>query len=120
MYTSQTQTQQQPIRARDDCAHLSICDHWALRCMSRCLDQVVSLKRNPQCFSPQASLGVILSTHLRWKEKKEEVHFRNDLQCTQKVSVGAFFAAPATSDKGVSRVEECNPCRCIRGRSRRD
>ncbi|GFU47118.1 hypothetical protein TNCV_1584991 [Trichonephila clavipes] len=32
------------------CVHLSIRDLWALKCMSRCPDQVVSLKVNPQCL----------------------------------------------------------------------
>ncbi|GFV70548.1 hypothetical protein TNCV_4957971 [Trichonephila clavipes] len=41
------------MRARDYCAHPDIRDHWALRCMSRFLDQVVSLKRDPQCLSPK-------------------------------------------------------------------
>ncbi|GFW08748.1 hypothetical protein TNCV_4299211 [Trichonephila clavipes] len=43
------------MRARTYCAQPSIRDHWALRCMSRCPDQVVSLKRDPQCLSPQAT-----------------------------------------------------------------
>ncbi|GFV69290.1 hypothetical protein TNCV_1937701 [Trichonephila clavipes] len=30
-------------------------DHWALRCMSRCPDQMGCLKRGHQCLSPQAS-----------------------------------------------------------------
>ncbi|GFX95542.1 hypothetical protein TNCV_4825571 [Trichonephila clavipes] len=51
--TSSNSVAQQPMRARAYCAHPSIRDHWALRCMSRCLDQVVSLKRDPQCLSPQ-------------------------------------------------------------------
>ncbi|GFW36123.1 hypothetical protein TNCV_4929861 [Trichonephila clavipes] len=42
---------QQPMRARAYCAHPSIRGHWALRSISRCPDQVVSL-----CLSPQASL----------------------------------------------------------------
>ncbi|GFW28288.1 hypothetical protein TNCV_4639551 [Trichonephila clavipes] len=46
------------MRVRAYCAHPSIRDHWALKCMSRCLDQVVSLKRDPQCLSPQTSLGL--------------------------------------------------------------
>ncbi|GFY06161.1 uncharacterized protein TNCV_3108401 [Trichonephila clavipes] len=44
------------MRARVYGAHPSIRDHWTLRCKSRCPDQVVSLKRDPQCLSPQASL----------------------------------------------------------------
>ncbi|GFX35505.1 hypothetical protein TNCV_103121 [Trichonephila clavipes] len=43
------------MRARAYCAHSSTHDHWALRCMSRCLNQVVSPKRDSQCLSPQAS-----------------------------------------------------------------
>ncbi|GFW85979.1 hypothetical protein TNCV_1967871 [Trichonephila clavipes] len=41
------------------CAPLSIRDHWALRCMSRCPDQVINLKRKTPVFSPQASLVLI-------------------------------------------------------------
>ncbi|GFX72736.1 hypothetical protein TNCV_4063311 [Trichonephila clavipes] len=47
------------MRARSYCAHPSIHDHWALRCMCRCPDRVVSLKRDPQCLNPQASLVLI-------------------------------------------------------------
>ncbi|GFY28411.1 hypothetical protein TNCV_1970661 [Trichonephila clavipes] len=47
------------MRARAYCAHPSIRYHWALRCMSRCPNQVVSLKRDPQCLRPQASLVLI-------------------------------------------------------------
>ncbi|GFS75823.1 hypothetical protein TNCV_4665001 [Trichonephila clavipes] len=47
------------MRAKAYCAHLSIRNHWTLRCMSRCSDQVVSLKRKPPVFSPQASLVLI-------------------------------------------------------------
>ncbi|GFW34162.1 hypothetical protein TNCV_288441 [Trichonephila clavipes] len=36
------------MRANAYCAHLSIRDHWALRSISRCPDQVVYLKCNPQ------------------------------------------------------------------------
>ncbi|GFX91153.1 hypothetical protein TNCV_1245681 [Trichonephila clavipes] len=50
---------QQPIRAKTYCAHLSVRNQWALRCLIRCHDQVVSLKRDPKCFSLQASLVLI-------------------------------------------------------------
>ncbi|GFX81878.1 hypothetical protein TNCV_2570781 [Trichonephila clavipes] len=40
---------QQPMTARAYCAYLSVRDHWVLRFMSRCPDQVVSLKRDPEC-----------------------------------------------------------------------
>ncbi|GFW08137.1 hypothetical protein TNCV_2979041 [Trichonephila clavipes] len=43
------------MRARAYYAHTSIRDHWVLRRMSRYPDQVVSLKRDPQCLSPQSS-----------------------------------------------------------------
>ncbi|GFS90863.1 hypothetical protein TNCV_3027241 [Trichonephila clavipes] len=47
------------MRARAYCAHPSACDHRALRSMSRCHNQVVSLKRDSQCLSTQASLVLI-------------------------------------------------------------
>ncbi|GFU24493.1 hypothetical protein TNCV_2264521 [Trichonephila clavipes] len=51
---------QQPMRDRAYCVlYSSIRDHWALRCMSRCPDQVVSLKRDSHCLSPQARLVII-------------------------------------------------------------
>ncbi|GFW98995.1 hypothetical protein TNCV_1782141 [Trichonephila clavipes] len=48
------------MRTRAYCAHPSVHDRWALRCMSRCPDQVLSLKRDIQ--SP-SKLGTHLSTH---------------------------------------------------------
>ncbi|GFX13235.1 hypothetical protein TNCV_2989991 [Trichonephila clavipes] len=38
---------QQPMRARVYRAHPNIRDYWALKCMSRCPDQVVSLNSLP-------------------------------------------------------------------------
>ncbi|GFW04480.1 hypothetical protein TNCV_878491 [Trichonephila clavipes] len=40
------------MRAKAYCAHLSIHGHWALRCMSRCPDKVISLNETPM-FSAQ-------------------------------------------------------------------
>ncbi|GFX25945.1 hypothetical protein TNCV_2303271 [Trichonephila clavipes] len=53
------------MRARALCAHPSIPDHWALRCMNRCPDPVVSLKRDPQCLSPQES-SVLIDRPTAW------------------------------------------------------
>ncbi|GFT67483.1 hypothetical protein TNCV_2360921 [Trichonephila clavipes] len=52
------------MRARVYCVHPSIRYHWALRCMSRCPHQVVSLceARHPVFKSP-SKLGTHLSTH---------------------------------------------------------
>ncbi|GFT37056.1 hypothetical protein TNCV_3135111 [Trichonephila clavipes] len=47
------------MRARNYYAHLNIHDNWALRCINRCPDLVVCLKRNLQCLRPQASLVLI-------------------------------------------------------------
>ncbi|GFW36525.1 hypothetical protein TNCV_1955251 [Trichonephila clavipes] len=47
------------MRVKAYCAHLSVRDHWTLRGMSTCSDQVVSLKRNHHCLSPQANLVFI-------------------------------------------------------------
>ncbi|GFX51865.1 hypothetical protein TNCV_3062831 [Trichonephila clavipes] len=50
------------MRVKAYFAHPSIPDHWALKCISRCPDQVVSQKQKPQCFSPQASLVLFYRT----------------------------------------------------------
>ncbi|GFX67206.1 hypothetical protein TNCV_2185531 [Trichonephila clavipes] len=50
---------QQRIRVMAKSAQRIIRITWALRCMSRCPDQEVSLKREPQCSSPRASLILI-------------------------------------------------------------
>ncbi|GFU15643.1 uncharacterized protein TNCV_1294861 [Trichonephila clavipes] len=47
------------MRARNYCAHHNIRDHWTLRCMNRCPDLVVCLKRDLQCLRPEASLVLI-------------------------------------------------------------
>ncbi|GFU02919.1 retrotransposable element Tf2 protein type 1 [Trichonephila clavipes] len=47
------------MRARNYCAHPNTRDHWTLRCMNRCPDLVVCLKRDLQCLRPQASLVLI-------------------------------------------------------------
>ncbi|GFX97098.1 hypothetical protein TNCV_555881 [Trichonephila clavipes] len=47
------------MRAGNYYAHPNIREHWALRCMNRCPDLVVCLKRDLQCLRPQASLILI-------------------------------------------------------------
>ncbi|GFU63952.1 putative transposable element [Trichonephila clavipes] len=47
------------MRARNHCAHHNTRDHWTLRCMNRCPDLVVCLKRDLQCLRPEASLVLI-------------------------------------------------------------
>ncbi|GFT81500.1 hypothetical protein TNCV_3673531 [Trichonephila clavipes] len=47
------------MRARNYYAHPNIRDHWSLRCMNRCPDLVICLKRDLQCLRPQASLVLI-------------------------------------------------------------
>ncbi|GFV87761.1 hypothetical protein TNCV_780431 [Trichonephila clavipes] len=47
------------MRARNYCAHHNTRDHWTLRCMNRCPDLVVCLKRDLQCLRPEASLVLI-------------------------------------------------------------
>ncbi|GFV90395.1 hypothetical protein TNCV_935271 [Trichonephila clavipes] len=47
------------MRARNYCAHHNRRDHWTLRCMNRCPDLVVCLKRYLQCLRPEASLVLI-------------------------------------------------------------
>ncbi|GFY22011.1 hypothetical protein TNCV_3296551 [Trichonephila clavipes] len=50
---------QQYMRARNYCTHHNTRDHWMLRCMNRCPDLVVCLKRDLQCLRPEASLVLI-------------------------------------------------------------
>ncbi|GFU64086.1 hypothetical protein TNCV_481701 [Trichonephila clavipes] len=47
------------MRPRNYCAHPNISDHWTLRCMNRCPDLEVYLKRDLQCLRPQARLVLI-------------------------------------------------------------
>ncbi|GFX43864.1 uncharacterized protein TNCV_4111431 [Trichonephila clavipes] len=47
------------MRARNYGAHHNTRDHWMLRCMNRCSDLVVCLKRDLQCLRPEASLVLI-------------------------------------------------------------
>ncbi|GFW99328.1 hypothetical protein TNCV_3981521 [Trichonephila clavipes] len=47
------------MRARNYCAHHNTRDHWTLRCMNRCPNLVVCLKRDLQCLRPQESLVLI-------------------------------------------------------------
>ncbi|GFW78552.1 hypothetical protein TNCV_2243521 [Trichonephila clavipes] len=46
VYYNSNSVAPQPMKARSYCAHPRLRDHWGQRCMSRCPDQVVSLKRN--------------------------------------------------------------------------
>ncbi|GFU67671.1 hypothetical protein TNCV_1644201 [Trichonephila clavipes] len=57
----------QPLRARAYCAHPSLRDHWALRCMSRCPDQVVSLKQ--ALVKSPSKLGTHLSNYCSRDER---------------------------------------------------
>ncbi|GFU71749.1 hypothetical protein TNCV_1955101 [Trichonephila clavipes] len=50
------------MRARAYCAHSSICDHWALRCMSRCPNQVFRLKQHHPVLMFPSKLGTRLSS----------------------------------------------------------
>ncbi|GFX03073.1 hypothetical protein TNCV_4288561 [Trichonephila clavipes] len=57
------------MRAKTYSAHRNILDHWTLRCMRRCPDQVVSLKRDPPVFKSPSKLGTHLSTHYSTDER---------------------------------------------------
>ncbi|GFV62947.1 uncharacterized protein TNCV_4410111 [Trichonephila clavipes] len=61
------------MRARNYCAHHNTRDHWTLRCMNRCPDLVVCLKRDLQCLRPEASLVLI------YRPKVAEMKGRVDL-----------------------------------------
>ncbi|GFU33823.1 hypothetical protein TNCV_2169881 [Trichonephila clavipes] len=68
-YPEELRLAQQPTRARAYCAHPNIRGHWALRCVSRCPYQVVSLKRDPSVYAPKQAFGTHLSTHCSRDER---------------------------------------------------
>ncbi|GFT41305.1 hypothetical protein TNCV_628481 [Trichonephila clavipes] len=47
------------MRAKNYCAHQNTRDHWMLRCMNRCPDLVVCLKRDLKCLRHEATLVLI-------------------------------------------------------------
>ncbi|GFS56936.1 hypothetical protein TNCV_2661261 [Trichonephila clavipes] len=61
---------QQPMTVSAYFAHPSILDDWELRCMSRCLDLMVSLKRDPPAFKSSSKLITHLSTHCSRDERR--------------------------------------------------
>ncbi|GFU18846.1 hypothetical protein TNCV_1085841 [Trichonephila clavipes] len=75
---------QQSMRATVYC-HLSIRDHWALRCMSRCPDQVVSQKQKPQCSVPNDGAHLWLNGYFNkqncriWSEANPQVYVETPL-----------------------------------------
>ncbi|GFV90457.1 hypothetical protein TNCV_50321 [Trichonephila clavipes] len=60
---------QQPMRARANIVTPSIRDYLALRGKSRCPDQGVSLKQDPQCLKSPSKLGTHLLTHCNRDER---------------------------------------------------
>ncbi|GFW04641.1 hypothetical protein TNCV_3066591 [Trichonephila clavipes] len=76
---------QQSMRARNNYAHPNISDYWALRCMNRCPDLVVCLKRDLQCLRPQASLVLIYRPNVAGMESRvnlaQPVNSTQDLCC---------------------------------------
>ncbi|GFV81331.1 integrase catalytic domain-containing protein [Trichonephila clavipes] len=97
------------MRARTYYAHPSIRDHWVLRCMSRCPDQVVSLKRDPQCLSPRTSLVHIYRPSvvgMKGVFKRPELQFQ-DITCEEVKSVESkFFSSLDTSYVRATREPE--------------
>ncbi|GFX76913.1 hypothetical protein TNCV_2257761 [Trichonephila clavipes] len=62
------------MSARAYCGYPSIRDHWALRCMSKCPDQVVSLKRDPPVLKSSSKVGTHLTTHYSRDERLSRPH----------------------------------------------
>ncbi|GFW36423.1 uncharacterized protein TNCV_3713411 [Trichonephila clavipes] len=73
------------MRARNYCAHHNTRDHWMLRCMNRCPDLVVCLKRDLQCLRPEASLVLIYRPNVAGMkgrvDLKQPVNRTQDLCC---------------------------------------
>ncbi|GFW51575.1 hypothetical protein TNCV_4212531 [Trichonephila clavipes] len=76
---------QQSMKARDYYAHPNIRDLWVLRCMNRCPDLVVCLKRDLQCLRPQASLVLICRPNVAGMKGRvdlaQPINRTQDLRC---------------------------------------
>ncbi|GFY06677.1 hypothetical protein TNCV_3525331 [Trichonephila clavipes] len=58
------------MRARVYCTHPSTHDHWALKCMSRCLNRTGGQsEERPPVFKSPSKLGTHLSTHCSRDER---------------------------------------------------
>ncbi|GFW58925.1 hypothetical protein TNCV_4620261 [Trichonephila clavipes] len=77
------------MRARNYCAHHNTRDHWTLRCMNRCPDLVVCLKRDLQCLRPEASLVLIYRPNVAGM--KAESTLRSPLREPQTCGVEALY-----------------------------
>ncbi|GFU19338.1 hypothetical protein TNCV_3032561 [Trichonephila clavipes] len=75
------------MRARNYYAHPNIRDHWTLRCMNRCPELVVSLKRGLRCLRPQASLVLIYRPNAA--EMKGRVDLAQPVNITQDLWSGS-------------------------------
>ncbi|GFW66122.1 uncharacterized protein TNCV_1710211 [Trichonephila clavipes] len=69
-----TSVAQQPTRTRAYCAHPSIRDHWVLRCMGRCPDQVGQFEARPPVLNFPGKLDTHLSTHCSGDESSPNSH----------------------------------------------
>ncbi|GFW48615.1 hypothetical protein TNCV_4241961 [Trichonephila clavipes] len=77
------------MRARNYCAHHNTRDHWTLRCMNRCPDLVVCLKRDLQCLRPESSLVLIYRPNVAGM--KGRVDLRSPLIEPQTCGVEALY-----------------------------
>ncbi|GFT88447.1 hypothetical protein TNCV_262481 [Trichonephila clavipes] len=77
------------MRARN-CAHHNTLDHWTLRCMNRCPDLVVCLKRDLQCLRPGSKLSTPLSTQCSGDERQSRP-LRSPLREPQTCGVEALY-----------------------------
>ncbi|GFT52823.1 hypothetical protein TNCV_206481 [Trichonephila clavipes] len=99
------------MRTRDYCAHPSIRGRWAMRCLSRCPDKVFSMKRDPQCLSPQAILALICQSTAEdfgkqnMPGKRARRHFSQLCECERGLIIGMKTAgwSPRRVDGQVDR-----------------
>ncbi|GFY31433.1 hypothetical protein TNCV_4989921 [Trichonephila clavipes] len=88
------------MRSRAYCAHPSK----ALRYMSRCPDQVVSLKRDTQCLSPRPQASLILGTHL----STHYIIAGQSVHLIQRIIVVWSFAASLETEEVVELAIQIN------------
>ncbi|GFV62387.1 hypothetical protein TNCV_4679991 [Trichonephila clavipes] len=80
------------MRARNYCAHHNTRDHWTLRCLNRCPDLVVCLKRDLQCLRTEASLVLIYRPNVAGMEGRVDL--------AQPVNRAPDLCNPSTASRG--------------------
>ncbi|GFW03953.1 DUF1758 domain-containing protein [Trichonephila clavipes] len=105
------------MRARNYYAHPNIRDHWALRCMNRCPDLGVCLKRDLQCLRPQASLILTYRLNVAGMKGRDDLSqpvnrtqdlcavYKNDIEFVRSLVKNALEKSKQEAEKNEREAE---------------